>query len=152
MLNLNLKERSLEHSGIESSDKESVDGGVTEAIDSLIVVVIKQRFLRVFEFQVFLNYRHCLGSVVDVLMLNLSCAPVEDFCCLRRSIGVDYTDPCHGCSLNVFCFLVSRIDVSQVIVLGLFLIGHLSGDDRSLIHIRKVNLQKHEACHLRIGL
>lgn len=151
-LNLNLKERSLEHSGVETSDKESVDGRVTEAIDSLIVVVIEQRFLMVFEFHVLLNNLHCLGSVVDVLVLNLSGAPVEDFGCLRRSISVDYTDPGHGCSLYVFCFLMRRIDIPQVTVLGPFLIGDLSGNDRSLIHIWKVNLQKHEACHLSIGL
>lgn len=131
--------RSLEHGGIEVSDEEPVDRGIAQPIDPLVIVIVEQGSARVLELKLFLDCRKCLRCVVDVLLLDGTGANVEDARGHRRGIGVDDTDAGQRGRLDVFCFLVGRINVSKVNVPRKLLVCHLGGHNRCLVDIWKIN-------------
>lgn len=105
----------------------------------------------VLELQILLHFLPGFGRELNILLLNFTRALVQYSRRVGRGVGIDHADAGHGCGLDILRLLVGRVHVSQVVVFGFLLVGDFCGDYSSLVNVRKVYFQKHEARHLRIG-
>ena len=98
-----------------------------------------------------MNFLKTFGVVLDGLLGQLTSTFIE---LLRRNGGgvcLNDVDLGKTSSLDVLSLLLGLIDRSQRFVGRLFLICNFGVDDGTLVDIRQINLDHHEAGNIRVG-